>query len=407
MKMTKLTGVLLLGLTSGAAFAAMGNAPSTYGVLPHDVATAQSLSLFGTQVSSVYYNPASLARDGRGELTGGIFHADHTLRAESLGGAAPAQRSGDVLDDTPSQQLLLGLKTDLSGLTTFRHPLYLGFMLGSERYAQEMLAFNAETSEFGQFLHYGRQPLFLSIGVGTTLWRGIDFGAALRLTLHSDATLYTETDLQGETRRERLDVTAEPVLRPILGLSVNMGETFCSVQDCWMDNLNFALGYRGYSNTRVRVDAEAEIPGTVTGPGLELAIRAIDSFQPEITSFGVMYEFGGRTRVGLSGEYQAWQRLMLAHFQRMLVGQMLHVIECVQFRQTPQTAPQACRGTAIKKNFALTISENRHQRAFLGNGLARLRDRVSRLLAEHVRFAAALQRAEQAARFAAGAECRA
>lgn len=346
MKMTKLTGVLLLGLTSGAAFAAMGNAPSTYGVLPHDVATAQSLSLFGTQVSSVYYNPASLARDGRGELTGGIFHADHTLRAESLGGAAPAQRSGDVLDDTPSQQLLLGLKTDLSGLTTFRHPLYLGFMLGSERYAQEMLAFNAETSEFGQFLHYGRQPLFLSIGVGTTLWRGIDFGAALRLTLHSDATLYTETDLQGETRRERLDVTAEPVLRPILGLSVNMGETFCSVQDCWMDNLNFALGYRGYSNTRVRVDAEAEIPGTVTGPGLELAIRAIDSFQPEITSFGVMYEFGGRTRVGLSGEYQAWQRL-----SREFEGDTLRDQAQARFRDI--VIPRLGVEHAVTEHFAL------------------------------------------------------
>ncbi|WP_111656935.1 OmpP1/FadL family transporter [Isoalcanivorax indicus] len=312
MKITTIAGTFFgaaLSLAATPTLAAMGNAPSTYGVLPHDVATAQALSLFSTQVSSVYYNPAALARDGRGELTGGLFHADHTLRAESLGGAAPAQRSGSVLDDTPSQQLLLGLKTDLSNLTTFRHPLYLGFMLGSERYAQEMLAFNAETSEFGQFLHYGRQPLFLSIGVGTQLWRGINFGAALRLTLHSDAKLYTETNLQGDTRRERLDVTAEPVLRPILGFHVNMGETFCSVQDCWMDHLDIALGYRGYSNTRVRVDAEAEIPGTVTGPGLELAIRAIDSFQPEITTLGIQYAFAGRTRVGLTGEYQAWQRL--------------------------------------------------------------------------------------------------
>ena len=308
------TGGILLGagvlLSLGsAATASMGNAPSTYGILPHDIATAQALSLFNNQASATYYNPAALARDSRSELTGAVFHAEHDLKAESLGGPFPAQRDGSTINSTPSQQLMLGLKTDLSDLTTFRHPLYLGFMLGSEKYAQEMLSFNAETSDSGQFLEYGRQPLFLSVGVGTKLWRGINFGAAIRLTLHSDATLYVNTNLAGETESERLNVTAEPVLRPILGLDMNVGETFCSTQTCWMDNLDIALGYRGYSNTQVRVDAEAEIPGTITGPGLELALKAIDSFQPEITSLGVQYEFNGQTRVGISGEYQTWQRL--------------------------------------------------------------------------------------------------
>lgn len=303
-----LAGLTLVAITVPAA-ANMGNTPSDHGLLPHDVATAQALSIFNTQTSSVYYNPARLAGDELSELTGGIFHAEHELSARSLGGDAPRDRDGRVLDDTPSQQLLLGLKTDLSDLTTFGHPLYMGFMVGSEKHAQEMLAFNAETSEEGQFLRYGRQPLFLALGFGTQLWRGIDVGLAMRITLHSDASLFTRTDLAGNTENESLDVTARPVVRPIAGLNVNVGDTFCSVQDCWQDNLDIALAYRGYANTRVEVDAEAEIPGTVANPGLPLAIQAVDSFQPEIATLGIQYEFAGHTRVGLTAEYQVWERL--------------------------------------------------------------------------------------------------
>lgn len=299
-------GILLTTATSAAAN--MGNSPSTYGILPHDVSTAQAMSLFNAQTSAVYYNPAALANDSHSELTTGLFHADHELRAESLGGSAPVNRSSDIIDNTPSQQILLGLKTDLSDLSTLKHPMYLGFMLGSEKYAQEMLAFSAETSEGGQFLQYDREPLLLSIGFGTRLWRGINIGASMRVTLHSDANLYTTTDLQGNTSNERLNVSAKPVFRPIVGLNINAGQTFCSQQNCWLDNFDIALSHRAYSNARVEVNAEAEIPGTIANPGLILAITAFDAFQPAITAFGMRYQFGS-VAVGLTGEYQQWSRL--------------------------------------------------------------------------------------------------
>lgn len=309
---TRLQKSILVGgilfTMSQVASANMGNSPSTYGILPHDIATAQALSLFNSQTSATYYNPAALANDSLSELTTGLFHADHELRAKSLGGTAPLNRSGDIVDNTPSQQILLGLKTDLSDLTTFKHPLYLGFMLGTEKYGQEMLSFSAETSEEGQFLQYDREPLMLSIGFGTKLWRGINLGAAMRITLHSDADLYTTTDLQGNTSNERLNVAAKPVFRPIVGLNMNVGETFCSSQKCWLDNLDLAVAHRAYSNARVQVNAEAEIPGTVTNPGLILAITAYDAFQPAITTLGARYQFGA-LGVGFTGEYQQWSRL--------------------------------------------------------------------------------------------------
>ena len=40
--------------------ASMGNLGTSYGVMPVDVATAQSLSMFNEQVSATYYNPAAL-----------------------------------------------------------------------------------------------------------------------------------------------------------------------------------------------------------------------------------------------------------------------------------------------------------------------------------------------------------
>lgn len=301
------TGALLLSALP--VHANMGNLASTYGVLPSDIASAQALSLFNSQVSATYYNPAYLARDPRGELTGGLFHADHELRVKSRGGADPVLRSGgDVLEDDPSQQVLLGMKTNLTSLTRYDRPLYLGLMVGVERYGKEMLAFNSTTSEEGQFFNYGRQPLFLNLGGAMNLWRGIDVGLAARITLHASADLHTYSNLAGETSRESLSVEAKPVFRPILGVNVNWGETLAPDSDSWLHNLETAFSYRGYSNTHTSVNANAVIPGTIAPPGLELAIKTLDSFQPEIIAAGVQYRFS-RARVGFTGEVQRWSRL--------------------------------------------------------------------------------------------------
>lgn len=305
------TAICLGGLlfSVATAHANMGNLASTYGVLPADIASAQALSLFNSQVSATYYNPAYLARDPRGELTGGLFHADHELRVNSRGGPDPIVRAGgDVLEDEPSQQVLIGMKTNLTSLTRYDRPLYLGLMVGIERYGKEMLAFNSRTSQEGQFLNYGRQPLFLNIGGATKLWRGIDVGLAARITLHASADLQARSNLAGDTSRESLSVEAKPVFRPIFGLNVNWGETLAPDSDSWLHGLETAFSYRGYSNTHTRVQANAVIPGTIPSPGLDIAIKTLDSFQPEIIAAGVQYQFE-RMRVGFTGELQRWSRL--------------------------------------------------------------------------------------------------
>lgn len=304
-------GRLLLGslsFVSLSSFAAMGNMATTYGILPSDVASAQALSLFNSQVSAVYYNPAYLANDPRGELTMGLFHADHELEAKSLGGSAPLNRQGSVVMDSPSQQVLLGMKTNLSSLTRFQHPLYFGLMLGVEKFGQEMMAFQSSTSQQGQFFNYGRQPLFLNLGGAANIWRGIDAGLSARITLHADAAMETSSDFQGQTQYESIDVKAKPVLRPILGLNVDWGRTLCPESECWANGFETAFSFRGYSNSRTKISANASIPQTLPPPGLELAIQTLNGYQPNVVAAGIHYK-APRWRVGLTGEWQEWSSL--------------------------------------------------------------------------------------------------
>src|SRR5690606_37937581 len=292
MTIRKLLAAILAGAGAvSPALASMGNIGTTYGVLPSDVASAQALSLFNSQVSATYYNPSYLAKDSRGELTSGVMHADHELRASNGGGGQlSGTADGDILQDTPSQQVLLGMKTDLSNLTKYNHPPYFGLMLGVEKYGDEMLAFNSQTSQAGQYPELGRQPLFLNLGGATQIWRGLDMGFSARITLHSEAELIATSTLGGQTSYETLNVSAKPSIRPILDLNMDFGESFCGdSESCWMNGLQAAFSFRGYSNTDTTVDSTITIPGTVLDPGINLAITTIDSYPPSIYAAGAAY----------------------------------------------------------------------------------------------------------------------
>ncbi len=282
--------------------ASMGNLGTTYGVMPVDVATAQSLSMFNEQVSATYYNPSYLTSDERGELTGGILHAEQELRSSR------SDADGDIVSDSPSQHVLIGMKTNLASLTRFDHPIYLGFIAGVEKYGKEMLAFSSETSESGQYLQYGKEPLFLNIGGATPLWRGISGGFSVRVTLEAAAQLDAVSTLGGETSRERLAVNAEPSLKSILGTTIKWGDTFCPDSDCFLDGWESAVTYRAKSSASTSVDSNIIVTQTIPDPGLSLAVATIDSFQPETFAIGTQYK-GDGWRIGGSIEQQNWSEL--------------------------------------------------------------------------------------------------
>ncbi len=308
MKSTTRFSLRSLGLAVSAcsysivASASMGNLGTSYGVMPFDIATAQSLSMFNSEVSATYYNPAYLTTDERGELTTGILHAEQELRSSR------SDANGDILSNSPSQHVLIGMKTNLGSITRKGHPIYLGFVAGVEKYGKELLAFSSQTSETGQYLQYGKEPLFLNIGGGTPLWRGISGGFSVRVTLEAAAQLDAVSTLGGETSQERLSVNAEPSLKSILGTTIKWGETLCPESDCFLSNWETAIAYRTKSAASTSVDSNIIVTQTIPDPGLSLAVSTIDSFQPETISLGTQY-LGDGWRVGGSIEQQNWSEL--------------------------------------------------------------------------------------------------
>ncbi|MEC8102829.1 MAG: aromatic hydrocarbon degradation protein [Pseudomonadota bacterium] len=294
---------LIVATVSCTTYANMGTIGNTYGLFPQDVATTQALSMFNQEVSATYYNPARLVKDGRGELSTGLLQAEAKLEA------AGPDRSGGLLSRTPTASLLLGLKTDLSKLTTFDHPMYLGVVLGVENYGFSLLEFQSETSEGGQFLEYDRQPLFVSVGGGTELFRGVSGGLSARATLNNNAALSTTTDLAGNTQYESLNVQAEPALSFTLSNTFDLGEMFCPYYDCFVTGLELAVAYQQRSYSRTKVSATTVIPGLIPASDpLNFTIKTYDSFQPTTITAGAQYDKGS-LRLGATMEYQEWSTL--------------------------------------------------------------------------------------------------
>ncbi len=294
--------------------ASMGNLATTYGLLPSDMATSQSYSLFSKEVSAAYYNPAALAQESKGLLTIGMLQAIPELKVKTTGGNNPPVRSGAVLESDKTETILFGMKTNLTSLTKFNKPIYLALMGGVEKYGLEMLSFESGTSREGQFMQYGQKPLFLAASIGANVIDGVSIGFGMRVTLHANAKITLETDLAGNTSKEKVDVSAEPVLIPLLGIHLEMEKLLCSskamsAKDCLFKGLDLAVSYRGESNTQTKIDANATIPGTVSAPGLPLIVNTLDAFQPNIVSFGAKYHLTSYWDAAATLEYQNWSTL--------------------------------------------------------------------------------------------------
>ena len=303
---------VVVGAQPGLALAGAGDTASTYGLGPVNVGSAQAFSAFESGAWALYYNPAAMARSPEGELTSVLQYGDQELRAKSLGGSDPLIRQNDVLSDTSSELILLGIKTQIGGTTETARPMYLGVNVGVDEYASNILPFQAATAEEGQFLRFQSQPLYLVIGgaVGN-LVRGVDAGFSARLTLSANTRFETISDLAGNTDSERLSVEAEPSLSPTLGLNIRPSEVFCGSSSCMpfgLDKLEAALFWRDDSDFGVDVDANVIVPGVIPQPGLDLALTAIDSFQPEVFGGGILLPLG-KFELVASVEQQKWSEL--------------------------------------------------------------------------------------------------
>ena len=303
MPSTKTKRLPLLFFTCGTALlspaltnAGAGDGATNYGLGPMNAGTALAFSPFASNSWSVYYNPAAMAGSPEGELSAIVQYGDQELRAKSLGGAAPLARENDVLSDTSSELLLIGFKSRIAGISSIDKPIYFGLNVGVDEYSSNLLPYQANTSQEGQFLRYESQPLYLAFGGAiSNILRGVDVGASARLTLEAKANLETVSDLGGNTDSEKLSLEASPSLSPALGINIRSGEFFCGTSQCMpfgMDKLEFALFWRGESSYEVSVDANVVVPGVIPEPGLSLALSTIDTYQPEVLGAAFLLPVG-------------------------------------------------------------------------------------------------------------------
>ena len=306
--------IVFAATPSDLALAGAGDAASTYGLGPVNAGSAQAFSGFEPGPWAVYYNPAAMARSSEGELTIAVHHGEQELRARSLGGSDPLARESDVLSDNSSELVLLGIKTRISGTSEAGRirPMYLGINVGVDDYISNILPFQANTSEQGQFLRYESQPLYLAFGGAVRdLVRGVDAGFSARLTLAAKARLEAVSDLAGNTDSEQISLKAEPSLSPALGLNIRTSELFCGHLSCLpygLDGLEVALFWRDETSMEVSFDANVVIPGVVPEPGLDLALSTIDSYQPQVFGGSFLLPLG-KLELVAAVEQQKWSEL--------------------------------------------------------------------------------------------------
>lgn len=300
------------------AGAATGNTATLYGLSPTDVESAQALSMFTKEGSAAFYNPAYLANQGGTELSLGSLYADWKLKTD-----------GDTLQNGDSDQLLLNLSTDLSGAFRGDHPVGLGLVLATEDSGQRTLDFETRTArDEGQFLQFGAETLFLSVGLGTKVWRGIDIGTSFNFSLNTEADLdFVLENGQGTTSEETIDVNTDLDVSNNFALTVDWGETLCPESGCWMDGLETAFSYREKSQDQTVIEADAR---DLLPQPLPVFFATVDSFQPTTLALGQTVRLG-RWRLALTGEYQKWgdlegelqrdtvQRVADAEFEDVLV----------------------------------------------------------------------------------------
>lgn len=295
-----------LALLPALGHASMGHIGTNFGLLPQDVASAQSLSMFSNDPSAVYYNPAYLAKDRKGTLTAGYLYTSQDLTAKDWDTPDDVVVN-DVIEDRSNYNILLGTKTDLSQMLKSKRPMVLGLMLGAERTGNRLLSFSSSTSQTAQPLRYGQQSLFLSLGAGLNVVPGFDVGASTRITLAASADLSTYTDLSGNTLYESISVSAKPDIQPILSGNVDWGQLVCpGRRGCWLTGLETALSWRYESSFETEANALAVVPNVLQG--LPLALVTIDSYQPETWAAAMQYNMY-KLRLSAGVDYQLWSGL--------------------------------------------------------------------------------------------------
>jgi long-subunit fatty acid transport protein len=305
------TGIALgSAVFAPAALASFGNNAQTFGLSATDVGSAQAFSGFHNGPSSVYYNPAQLAKGEQNQFVLGYFYADPQLDIKSNGGPDPAPRSGgDQADIDTNNTVQIGFRLNLNDTLIPDQPAGFGLMLGIDDKARTLMKIDDRVSKRGgQYARYGEKPLFLAMGFGFEIVPGVSFGAGSHITIKSSAPVQLNSELDGTTSDETIVVESRTDFAPLASLHADFGQIGCS-SNCTDTGTQAFLSFRGENDFKVDLEANAVIPGTIEEPGLDLIVLALDSYQPDIWASGVRIPFTDNYSLAIGYEYQRWSKL--------------------------------------------------------------------------------------------------
>lgn len=310
-KVIRSSATLALALASTHTMAGIGGVGNNFGLGPISTGTALAYSSQLNNPMSVYYNPASLASSNMTQIMVFSDHGSNELRAHSLGGAAPVKREGNTLNDSSSEMLVIGMATPIIKNGQKTPSAVFGVNLGVDQYAKNFLPYSASTSEAGQFIRYESEPLYIGLAVAVPdVISGINFGMGTRLTLKATASLNASSDLGGNTDSEQLGMKASPNFSMNMGVNLDFDKLFCRSTRCEkLDAYHAAIFWRDKSSWDVAVDANLVVPGVIPKPGLDVILKTIDSFQPEVLGGSLTVQTTANLQAILSIEKQVWSGL--------------------------------------------------------------------------------------------------
>ena len=359
-------------LFAKTTFAGSGNIPSTFGILPAEMGSAQTEALFGSGISAAYYNPAGLASDGENHLTLSYVHARPALQIESdaflayalnsnPGDAQPRYRAGIDTKTDQNNTALVGFKFSLSDAFEGDRQISFGLAMGIEERGKSLLTVTDQTNETGQYMRYGKKPLFLSAGLGFEIFDGFTLGAGALVTVGAKAPVELRTTLNGITSREKIVVQGDTKTSPLASVMFRPGDFFCPAPPprklreqerevekdkgdkdgdkkddkksaskneknapdeagageevtrgprCFSDRFAFTMFYRGESYFSLDLNAKAQV--FLQGSQLTsvpLVVGAVDAYVPTQYGFGIKYTTPSQFSISLAVEYQKWSGL--------------------------------------------------------------------------------------------------
>ena len=199
-------------MAASAAEASLVFVPGNYGLSARSVALGNAMTAVGDDSASNFYNPSTL-----GARTNHAIDLGYLYAAPAFNGGV---KGADVdLDFTKVNQVgLIGLSLDLSGIFDFDHGLGLGINIAIDENLAGVLNFNEIRDERGQFARYGNSSIFVSFGLGVEIIPELYIGGGAFIGVKGKNGLVAQTDLAGSTKEEQINVEAEPMIAPIVGL---------------------------------------------------------------------------------------------------------------------------------------------------------------------------------------------